>query len=79
MDVTVEIHCGACGSANFSLPGGSADDALVVCNDCRRTLGRVDGLKAELVARALALSAEALRDELDRTNPSGPSDGAAAS
>ena len=41
MDVSVEIHCAACGSANYSLPEGAADDGAVACNDCGRRLGSV--------------------------------------
>ena len=65
MDVSVEIHCATCGSANYSLPAGSADDALLVCNDCSGRLGSVAELKAELIGQALARSAEALRREID--------------
>ncbi len=66
MDVSVEVHCGHCGSANYSLPGGGADDAVVGCNDCGARLGSVADLKAELIEQALAHSAEALRRALDR-------------
>ena len=66
MDVSVEIHCAACGSANYSLPGGGADDAPMRCNDCGREPGTVADLKAELLAQAIAHSAEAHRAELDR-------------
>ena len=65
MDVSVEIHCGTCGSANYSLPAGSSDDALLVCNDCSGPLGSVAELRAEMMAQAFAHSAEALRGELD--------------
>jgi len=66
MDVTVEIHCAACGSAHYSLPQGEGEDAPVVCDDCGRRLGSVAELKAELLARALARSAESLRAEAER-------------
>lgn len=66
MDVSVEVHCGVCGSANYSLPGGAADDAAVRCNDCGAGLGSVAELKTELIEQALAHSAEALRRGLDR-------------
>ena len=66
MDVSVEIHCGTCGSANYSLPQGEGDEAPVVCNDCGVRLGTIAELKAELLDQALAHSAEALRRELDR-------------
>ena len=66
MDVSVEIHCGGCGSANYSLPAGEADDSAVDCNDCGRRLGTIAELKAEMLAQALAHSAEALRRDLER-------------
>lgn len=66
MDVSVEIHCAVCGSANYSLPGGLGDEAPVRCNDCGRELGSIAELKAEMLAQAVAHSAEALRAELDR-------------
>ena len=65
MDVSVEIHCAACGSANYSLPEGAADDGAVACNDCGRRLGSVAELKAELLEQAQAHSAEALRRDLE--------------
>jgi len=66
MDVSVEIHCAACGSANYSLPDGEGDAAAVNCNDCGRRLGSIGELKAEMLAQALAHSAEALRRDLER-------------
>ena len=66
MDVSVEVHCGTCGSANYSLPGGGADEAPVRCNDCGGRLGSVAELKVEMLEQALAHSAEALRRDLDR-------------
>ena len=66
MDVSVEIHCAGCGSANYSLPGGGGDEAPVRCNDSGRTLATVADLKAELLAQVTAHSAEALRAELER-------------
>lgn len=66
MDVSVEIHCAACGSANYSLPEGEAPDAGVNCNDCGRRLGSIAELKAEMLTQALAHSAEALRRDLER-------------
>ena len=66
MDISVEIHCATCGSANYSLPGGMADEAEIVCNDCSDRLGSVAELKAELIGQAQAQSAEALRTQLDR-------------
>jgi DNA-directed RNA polymerase subunit RPC12/RpoP len=66
MDVSVEIHCGTCGSANYSMPEGESDQAAVVCNDCGVRLGSIAELKTELLEQATAHSAEALRKELDR-------------
>jgi hypothetical protein len=66
MDVSVEIHCGGCGSANYSLPEGESDDAAVNCNDCGRRLGSMAELKAEMLAEALVHSAESLRRDLKR-------------
>lgn len=69
MDVTVEIHCGTCGSANYSLPDGASTGARVSCNDCGRDLGGLEDLQAEMLEQALGRSAEALRRELGE--PSG--------
>ena len=71
MDVSVEIHCAACGSANYSLPEGDGDAAVVQCNDCGRRLGTIGDLKAEMLSQALAHSAEALRRDLERFLDSG--------
>lgn len=66
MDVSVEIHCESCGSANYSLPEGSAEDAPILCNDCGADQGSVAELRAALAAQALDRSAQALRRELER-------------
>ena len=66
MDVTVEIHCGTCGSGNYSLHEGGSDDAALLCNDCGKRLGTVAEMKSEMVAQAIAHSAEALRRDLGR-------------
>ena len=66
MDVSVEIHCEACGSANYSLPDGTHEEAPIRCNDCGAGQGSVGELKAALVERALEQSAEALRGGLDK-------------
>lgn len=66
MDVSVEIHCAACGSANYSMPDDPADAAPVSCNDCGRRLGSLAELQAEMLAQAQARSAAALRAELAR-------------
>ena len=64
MDVSVEIHCEGCGSANYSL-AGEGEAARIRCNDCGADQGSVGELKAELQQAALAQSAEALRRGLD--------------
>lgn len=66
MDVSVEMHCEACGSANYSLPEGAAEEAPILCNDCGANQGSVAELKAALIAQALDRSAESLRRDLDR-------------
>ena len=66
MDVTVEIHCGRCGSGNYAMPQGGADVGTLLCNDCGACLGTVAELRDELLAQALAHSAEAQRSRLDR-------------
>ena len=66
MDVSVEIHCGRCGSANYSLPDDQAGQEPVRCNDCGVPLGSLAELQAEMLVQARARSAEALRRELDR-------------
>jgi hypothetical protein len=66
MDVSVEIHCETCGSANYSLPDGGADDAPIRCNDCGAPQGTIGELRAILLERAIDHSAEALRRDLDR-------------
>ncbi|MGQ0558691.1 MAG: hypothetical protein ACT4OE_03775 [Sphingosinicella sp.] len=64
MDVTVEIHCAACGSAHYSLPADDAEEGYLVCNDCSAPLGTLAELKAELLGQARLHSAEGLRDAL---------------
>ena len=73
MDISLEIHCETCGSANYSLPEGGADEAPIVCLDCGTDQGKVGELKAALVARALDQSAESLRLEAERLRASGAS------
>ena len=65
MDVSVEIHCGKCGSANYSLPGGAEAGAPIVCNDCGETFGTIAALQAELIAQVVEHSAESLRRNLE--------------
>jgi hypothetical protein len=64
IDVSVEIHCGRCGSANYSLPEGESADSRLLCNDCGDVLGTVGALQAELSEQALARSAERRRGNL---------------
>lgn len=66
MDVSVEIHCEVCGSANYSLPDGAHEQAPIRCNDCGAEQGSVGELRAALIARALDQSAESLRGGLDK-------------
>jgi hypothetical protein len=66
MDVSVDIHCESCGSANYSLPDGHGDEAAILCNDCGAPQGTIGELRAELLEQVLDHSAEALRRDLDR-------------
>lgn len=66
MEVSVELHCEACGSANYGFPEGDGDESPIRCNDCGASLGSVAELKAALFAEALAQSAESLRLGLAR-------------
>ncbi len=68
MDVSAEIHCGTCGSANYSLPAGANPQADIICNDCGRAMGTVAALVDELLAQIAANSAESLRRDLDRVD-----------
>jgi hypothetical protein len=66
MDVSVEIHCETCGSANYGLPAGHEDAAPIRCNDCGAPQGTVGELRAALLQQVFDHSAEALRRDLDR-------------
>jgi len=66
MDVTVEIHCETCGSANYSLPEGNGDSGPIRCNDCGAPQGTIGELRAALLEQVFDHSAEALRRDLDR-------------
>lgn len=68
MDISLEIHCDRCGSANLSF-GDGGDGAAVRCNDCGLDHGTVGALKEELVEHLLAQSAEALRQNLGSLGP----------
>ena len=70
MDISLEIHCDRCGSANLSF-GDGADAAAISCNDCRLAHGTVGALKSELVEHLLAQSAEALRRDLGTLGAAG--------
>ena len=72
MDVSVEIHCESCGSANYSLPEGAGEDSPIRCNDCGADQGSVAELRAALAARALEQSAESLRREVERLREPDP-------
>lgn len=65
MDVSVEINCELCGSANYSLPGGEADDGQVHCNDCGADQGTLGALKAALLEAVREHSAEVQRQRLE--------------
>ena len=66
MDVSVELHCDRCGSANLSLPAHGDEAGAIACNDCGESHGTLAELREELLACALRQSAETLRSDLDR-------------
>jgi hypothetical protein len=74
MDVTVEINCDACGSANYSLAGGAADETAILCNDCGADQGSLGELKAAMAERVLDQSAEALRSKLETLRGTAPTE-----
>ena len=63
--MSVEINCEICGSANYSLPAGDADDGILHCNDCGAAQGSLASLRAALMECVVAHSAEALRREVE--------------
>ena len=65
MDVSVEINCDICGSANYSLPADEGDDGMVLCNDCGADQGSLGALKAALIERVRDHSAEVQRRRLE--------------
>ena len=66
MDITVELHCDKCGSANLSLPPREDETSAATCNDCGEANGTLAELREELFACALQQGAEAKREELGR-------------
>ena len=72
MDVTVEINCEACGSANYSLAGGETDEAAILCNDCGAAQGSLGELKTAMAQRVIDQSAEALRSRLETLRGTAP-------
>ena len=66
MDVSAEIHCGKCGSANYSLPSNDESSSAIVCNDCGHVMGDIEALVNEVLAQIRSHSAEALRRDLGR-------------
>jgi hypothetical protein len=71
MDVSIEVHCASCGSANYSLPSGMEPGSVLMCNDCGRNMGSIAHLKDEVLGQVAAHSAEALRRDLDRGSGDG--------
>ena len=63
--MSVEINCDICGSANYRLPAGHADDGAVLCNDCGADQGTLGELKAALMSCVTQHSAEALRAQAE--------------
>ena len=74
MDVSVEINCELCGSANYSLPAGGEDDGAVLCNDCGAEQGSLGELKAALAERVVDHSAETQRRRLETLRGTGTGD-----
>jgi len=66
MDISLELHCDKCGSANLAFPAEAAGGDRISCNDCGDDQGSLAELREELLAAALAQSSEALRRGLDR-------------
>ena len=66
MDVSIEVHCATCGSANYSMPSGLEPESPISCNDCGRVMGTMAALHDEILDQVAAHSAEALRRDLGR-------------
>ena len=71
--MSVEINCEICGSANYSLPAGAADDGKLLCNDCGADQGTLGELKAALLACITEHSAETLRAKAGALRGTAPS------
>jgi len=71
MDVSVEINCELCGSANYSLPDRDTDSATLHCNDCGADQGTLGELKAALAALVVDHSAEVQRQRLEALRGTG--------
>ena len=69
MDITVELHCDKCGSANLSLPAIEDESGAIACNDCGERHGTLAELREELFACAVAQSSQNLREGLERLPP----------
>jgi len=66
MDISVEIHCDCCGSANLSIPDAANEATQITCNDCSADQGTIAELRDDLLACALQQSSQALRADLDK-------------
>ncbi len=65
MDVSVELHCDKCGSANLAFPSHATADEIA-CNDCGERHGTVAALGEQLLACARERSAQALREAIGK-------------
>ena len=70
MDITVELHCDKCGSANLGFPAAEEQAALIACNDCGESHGTLAELRDDLFACAVGRSSQELREGLERMPPS---------
>ena len=66
MDISVELHCERCGSANLSIPDAANEGTQISCNDCSADQGTIAELREDLLACALQQSSQALRADLDK-------------
>ena len=65
MDVSVEIHCETCGSANYSLPDGAPTTRRSAATIAAPPRAR-SASSGALLEQAIDQSAEALRGDLDK-------------